>query len=109
MSNLENLKIRALALVAQIPPSRVMTYGQIASLVGFPGYARHVGHLLNGISEQGGETLPWFRVINASGGISTYKVGSGERQKALLEAEGIVFVGIKCRLERYIWEPELKG
>jgi methylated-DNA-protein-cysteine methyltransferase related protein len=106
MSNLEQLKIRTLALVAQIPPSRVMTYGQIASVVGFPGYARHVGYILKGISEQEGETLPWFRVINGNGGISTYKVGSGERQKALLEAEGIVVVGVKCRLERYVWEPE---
>ena len=34
------------AVVAQIPHGCVATYGQIARLVGMPGYARHVGHVL---------------------------------------------------------------
>jgi alkylated DNA nucleotide flippase Atl1 len=35
--------------------------------------------------------VPYRRVVNYYGGLSTYKVGSEERQRALLEAEGLSF------------------
>jgi methylated-DNA-protein-cysteine methyltransferase-like protein len=80
-----------LALVAQVPPGRVVTYGQVALAAGRPGAARQVGGVLRGLSPLEAEAVPWQRVVNAQGGLSTYKVGTGELQRALLEAEGVRF------------------
>jgi methylated-DNA-protein-cysteine methyltransferase-like protein len=48
--------------------------------------------------------LPWFRVINAGGRIS-FPAGSDayERQRAHLEAEGIVLISGRVDLRRYGW------
>ena len=42
----EGFDAEVYSVVAQIPAGRVTTYGQIARLVGMPGYARRVGHAL---------------------------------------------------------------
>ena len=103
-------KSNVLAILEIIPAGRVMTYGTLAAAAGKPGNARQVGELLRGLSL---ETLsleetrhPWQRVINASGRISTYKVGTGELQRALLEAEGVSFnASGRCDLQRLRWFP----
>jgi methylated-DNA-protein-cysteine methyltransferase related protein len=94
-----------LSLVRAIPPGRVATYGQIARLAGHPRAARQVGGVLYGL--RAGEDVPWQRVVNAAGGLSTYRVGSGELQRALLEREGVAF-GPDGRLDlsRYRWQPD---
>ncbi len=99
-----------LGTVRAIPRGRVATYGQIADLIGHPGAARQVGMVLRGIKDDDTD-VPWQRVINAKGGISTYKVGAGELQRALLDAEGVVFERgergeARCDLSRYRWQPE---
>jgi methylated-DNA-protein-cysteine methyltransferase-like protein len=105
--SVSEFKRRVLTLVKAIPPGRVCTYGQIALLAGKPGAARQVGMILHGCSHADGE-VPWQRVINAQGGISTYKVGWGELQRALLEAEGVVFdTDGRCDLQRYRYDPIL--
>ncbi len=93
-----------IALVCAVPAGKVATYGQIALLAGNPRAARQVGGVLHGLRES---EVPWQRIINAQGGISTYKVGAGELQRALLESEGVTFDGEgRCDLERYRWsEP----
>ena len=102
-STASNLRARVLALVAQVPAGKVASYGQIAALAGHPHAARQVGAILRGLHPD--TTLPWQRIINAQGGISTYKVGSGELQRALLEREGIVFDSQgRCDLRRYAWK-----
>ena len=40
----EGFDAEVYSVVAQIPAGRVTTYGQIARLIGMPGYARRVGH-----------------------------------------------------------------
>lgn len=88
-------------LVCAVPPGEVATYGQIARLAGHPRAARQVGRVLNRLRDS---DVPWQRIINAQGGISTYKVGAGELQRALLESEGVVFDQEgRCNLERYRW------
>ena len=95
---------RVLGLVARIPEGRVMTYGQLALLAGGPGNARQVGFILNGLAET---ELPWQRVINAQGSISTYKIGSGELQRSLLEQEGVTFDAAgRCDLKKLQWWPD---
>jgi methylated-DNA-protein-cysteine methyltransferase related protein len=80
------------ALVAQIPSGQVATYGQIARLLGHPSAARAVGYALRALPN--GSDIPWQRVINASGRISTRGNPHSEAiQRVLLEAEGVRFGG----------------
>jgi len=89
-------------IIASIPRGQVATYGQIARLAGFPNHARYVGATLRNLPS--GSTLPWHRVINAKGEIS-FPLNSEayQRQKRLLESDGIIFNDIKVSLKRYIW------
>ncbi|MFN3266348.1 MAG: MGMT family protein [Deinococcales bacterium] len=98
---------KVMAIVNKIPQGRVSTYGAVALMAGYPGRARQVGHLLRGISEQKAQTLPWHRVVNASGRLSTYKVGTGDLQRVLLEAENIVFNSSgRLELKKLKWWEE---
>ena len=76
--------------VRKIPPGRVATYGQIASLAGLPGHARQVGYALHALKS--GSGVPWHRVINAQGRISLgRRMGGAQIQRLLLEEEGVEF------------------
>ncbi|SIO95179.1 MGMT family protein [Vibrio spartinae] len=90
-------------VIHQIPPGKVSTYGDVAKMAGYPGYARHVGKALGQLPK--GSTLPWFRVINSKGEISL----SGpdfERQRTELVAEGIpISSNGKISLRCYRWQP----
>jgi methylated-DNA-protein-cysteine methyltransferase related protein len=95
-----------LSFIKQIPEGRVMTYGGVARAVGYPQRARQVGMILFGIGELDGE-IPWQRVINSQGGISTFKVGTGELQRALLKSEGVeVSADGIVDLKKYEWKTE---
>lgn len=85
----ENAWTRVYELVRAIPRGRVMTYGQIAVLLGSRLSPRAVGWALR----QSPEDVPWQRVVNASGGCSTDRLGDMPpgQQRALLEREGIRF------------------
>lgn len=92
-------------MVARIPYGRVATYGQIATLAGYPGRARQVGYALAGMPEE--LDLPWQRVINAQGKVSPRTSSRWhEFQYDLLEREGIVFEENRVDLARYRWRPE---
>lgn len=98
-------QVGILALVARIPAGRVMTYGQLALLAGTPGAARQAGQVMNGL--MGGTDLPWHRVINAQGRVSTHKIGFGDVQEQLLRAEGVLFDDSgRCDLSTVQWWPE---
>ena len=102
-----NFRSRVLEVVSVVPAGRVVTYGQVALLAGAPGAARQVGFVLRAAGEAGAASeLPWHRVVNARGALSTYRLGYGELQRALLEAEGVVFgTNGTLALERYRWWP----
>ena len=87
--------------VRRIPPGRVATYGQIARLLEWPRGARTVGWALRALKP--GADVPWHRVVNAQGRISIDDVA---RQRALLEAEGVIFdESGRIDLDRYRWTP----
>ncbi len=93
---------RVLEIVRKIPRGRVLTYGQVALLAGTPRAARQVGRTLYNY----GRSVPWQRVINRYGGLSTYKIGSGMEQRALLEQEGVQFSAEgTVDLKKYQWRP----
>jgi len=75
-------------VVAMIPPGRVMTYGEVARLAGFPGRARQAGRALKLIPRD--LILPWHRVLGAGGRIVFPKASSQHREQARrLRAEGV--------------------
>jgi methylated-DNA-protein-cysteine methyltransferase-like protein len=74
------------ALVKSIPRGRVATYGQLSRLMRGRLSAAGVGWALRGC----GDGIPWHRVINASGGLST-RSDAADLQRDLLEAEGVRF------------------
>ena len=80
------------------------TYGQVARLAGLGGAARQVGYALHALDE--GSGVPWQRVINARGEVSLRaEPGMQCVQRALLEAEGVVFDGAgRVELERFVWQ-----
>ena len=91
-------------VVRRIPPGKVATYGQVARILGKPRGARTVGWALHSMPE--GSDVPWQRVINARGIITLDANGPGGAiQRALLEAEGIVFDEQgRISLEVYGWD-----
>ena len=77
-------------LVSQVPPGKVTSYGCVARMLGQPHAARTVGWALHGLPE--GSDVPWHRVINSQGRVSTAgRDGEASLQRALLEAEGVEF------------------
>ena len=94
-------------IVLLIPKGRVMTYGQIARLLGGRYSPRLVGWAMHATPKDG-RNIPWHRVINSRGGISTGKVlpHNPDLQKWMLEAEGISFDDRdKCDLSVHQWSP----
>ena len=92
-------------LVAQIPKGKVVTYGQVAALLGAPRAARAVGTALRYLPQPLANTIPWQRVVNSSGGISIRgDVIRVEEQRWLLENEGIEFDRHgKVNLKKHRW------
>ena len=82
---------RVYETVSQVPIGRVTTYGDVATVLGSPRVARHVGWALAALVDES-NTVPWQRVINAQGRISFKgQTVRAELQRRLLEQEGIVF------------------
>lgn len=96
---------RVYGLVRQIPPGRVMTYGQIAILLGEGYTPRTIGYVMHAADT---ENVPWQRVINSRGACSTGRMTIPVNlQQSILEQEGVVFDAKGCcNLGVYQWHPE---
>jgi methylated-DNA-protein-cysteine methyltransferase-like protein len=103
---------RVYEIVRVIPRGKVMSYGQIGSLIppppGIDGgayekvRARWVGYAMSDCPDD----IPWHRVINAAGRVSQRPGYGGVRQRALLEQEGVVFdERDRIRMEDHRWLP----
>jgi len=84
---------RVLAGVRRVPPSRVATYGDIASAAGRPRAWRAVGNIMRDCAAK---DVPCHRVIAAGGRLGGYG-GNLPLKRALLRAEGVVVVGDRIR------------
>jgi len=72
----------------KIPPGTVVTYGELAALVGKPGAARAVGTALG--KNPALLFVPCHRVIRTSGNLGGFSAPGGLKTKAaLLECEGV--------------------
>jgi methylated-DNA-protein-cysteine methyltransferase-like protein len=93
------------AWVRCIPRGRVMTYGQISRLIDERLSAQGVGWAMKACPS---DDIPWYRVVNGKGGVSTNKISvyNGDRQRALLEGEGVIFrEDGTMDLGSYQWDP----
>jgi methylated-DNA-protein-cysteine methyltransferase related protein len=95
-------------LVRQVPRGKVATYGQIALMlpppvgVDFDSYKAFSPRWVGGAMAACPDGVPWQRVINSQGKISDRP--GAERQRELLEAEGVEFVKDKVDLKKYGWK-----
>lgn len=95
-------------LVRQVPYGKVVTYGQIAQLISLPlgvepqDYKAFSPRWVGDAMAACANDVPWQRVINAQGKISDRP--GAQRQRHLLEQEGVIFVNDKVDLKRYQWQ-----
>ncbi len=102
----ETFSERVKKVIKSIPSGKVATYGQVAFLAGYFGYAKQVAYILHSSSKK--DNLPWQRVINAKGKISLGQGKGFEQQKKLLLEEGVVFDhNNRIDLDRFMWDPDL--
>jgi alkylated DNA nucleotide flippase Atl1 len=67
--------------IREVPEGFVRAYGDVS-----PGAPRFAGTVLAYTDED----VPWWRIVRADGSLA-----KGERQRALLEAEGVPFRGAR--------------
>ena len=109
-------------LVKKIPSGKVSTYGQIGQILNLN--PRVVGWALNGLAKyktncNSGmlqrattaykQNIPWQRIINSKGRISTNKLMNIPLglQKVLLKSEGIKFDSKETiDLKKYLWRQK---
>jgi methylated-DNA-protein-cysteine methyltransferase related protein len=84
---LRSREFEVLERVRAIPEGFVRTYGDVS-----PGAPRFAGTVLFQADEP---DLPWWRVVRADGSLA-----KGDRQRALLRAEGVPFRGERVDIGR---------
>ena len=98
---------RVYQIVRRIPRGKVMTYGQVAYILGEGYTPRTVGFVMHGADER---NTPWQRVINSQGRCSTGRIVlPADKQQRMLEREGVKFdESGRCDLEQFLWKPNEK-
>ena len=91
-------------VLGQVPPGKVVTYGQLAELAGLGRAARWVGRVLGQLPAD--SRLPWHRVVGAGGRLSLgASTPSGDEQRARLRAEGVEVSNNRVGIARHGWRP----
>ncbi len=84
------LQRKVIEVVRKIPTGKVMSYGQVARVIGMPRGARQVGWVLRSMGEA--SECPWWRVVNNEGRITIKgnKHHGPLEQRRRLVAEGVL-------------------
>jgi methylated-DNA-protein-cysteine methyltransferase-like protein len=107
----ESKQERIHAVIRALPVGSVSSYGAVAAKAGFPGRARLVARVLS-VSEDA--SLPWHRVLRASGQIAFPKDSPMFiEQSQRLRAEGIRVEAGRVKmpkrgldLDALLWAPD---
>jgi methylated-DNA-protein-cysteine methyltransferase-like protein len=98
------------AVVRQIPPGKVTSYGRVAEMIGHTGAARQVGYAMSALKSRVDDPefqdIPWQRVVGPNGKI-VIKGGEHSRhyQAELLREEGItVDETLTVDMGVHLWE-----
>ena len=92
--------------IAEIPRGRVASYGQIAEIAGVPRGARQVGYVLRNLPD--GHTVPWHRVVQASGRIAFDKDSRQfAEQRDRLIMDGVTVTAGRIDMKQFRWQPQL--
>ena len=86
----ELFKKEVYEIVRAIPYGKVLTYGEIARLAGYPNHSRLVGRVMQGASAALG--LPCHRVVNSQGRMAP----GWTEQRTLLVNEGVKIKANGC-------------
>ena len=88
------------ALLRSLPKGVVITYGEVASLLGNPKWARAVGNALH--KNPDGEGTPCYKVVNSKGELSRdYAFGGISEQRRRLAEDDVEVTGIRVDLNKY--------
>jgi len=81
--------------VRKIPSGKVLTYKQVAKLIGSPKAARAVGNALNKNPDM--KNIPCHRVVRSDGKVGGYRAGQ-KKKIALLKRDGLLIKKDKIAL-----------
>lgn len=94
------MKEKVYEFLTTVPKGKVVTYGQIAECLGNKKLARAVGNILHNNPDP--IKYPCYKVVDRNGNLSkNYAFGGIEKQKQLLESDGILVNGYKIDLDKY--------
>ncbi len=97
-------KEKTYEVVAAIPKGNVATYGQVARLSETG--PRVVGKYLHQNTDP--KNIPCHRVVHADGSLApAYAFGGGEKQKEILQKEGVTFKNEKVDLKSSLWVAKI--
>lgn len=101
---MDNFFQRVYEIVRRIPKGYVLTYGDVARLLGNPRCAKAVGFALHANPDH--DKIPCHRVVNRFGGLSkAFAFGGENMQRVFLEKEGVVFLQDgRVDLEKSLWK-----
>jgi methylated-DNA-protein-cysteine methyltransferase related protein len=105
--NRQEYNERVWNLARAVPRGKVTTYGQLAMMLAPPAGVDSEAYRAFGPRWVGGamagcpDDVPWQRVINSQGRISQRP--GAEKQRELLEAEGVVFANDRVDFKKYGW------
>lgn len=96
---------RAYDVVRQVPVGRVVSYGQVARLMGEPRKARFVGFAMHASPGVAGG-VPCHRVVFADGRLAPgFAFGGPGEQRRMLEEEGVGFLPDgRVDMDEFDWE-----
>ncbi len=91
-------------IVKKIPKGKVLTYGEIAKILGNVHLSRIVGYALH--NNPNPRDIPCYRVVNRTGEVSNgFAFGGRTEQIRLLKNDGIEFISDgKLDLNKYLWK-----
>ena len=87
------------SVVKEIPFGKVLSYGEIARLIGWSQHSRMVGKAMSQVPTA--SELPCHRVVSSQG----KTVPGWEEHQKLLEKEGVIFSKSGCvNMKKYAWD-----